>query len=44
MIVLFRTCRNPELLIAACVFDANGTMLRVTAVHEKPDAPYTVLG
>jgi predicted enzyme related to lactoylglutathione lyase len=29
---------------AACVFDANGTMLRVTAVAELPAARYTVLG
>jgi catechol 2,3-dioxygenase-like lactoylglutathione lyase family enzyme len=28
----------------ACVFDANGTMLRVTAVGEAARAPYTVLG
>ncbi|SDI87483.1 Catechol 2,3-dioxygenase [Frankineae bacterium MT45] len=28
----------------ACVFDANGTMLRVTQVAERADAPYTVLG
>ena len=28
----------------ACVFDANGTMLRVTAVPEVPRAGYTVLG
>ena len=28
----------------ACVFDANGTMLRVTAVAEMSGAPYTVLG
>ena len=28
----------------ACVFDANGTMLRVTAVAEVPRAGYTVLG
>lgn len=28
----------------ACVFDANGTMLRVTAVAEVSDAGYTVLG
>jgi catechol 2,3-dioxygenase-like lactoylglutathione lyase family enzyme len=28
----------------ACVFDANGTMLRVTLVPERADAPYTVLG
>jgi catechol 2,3-dioxygenase-like lactoylglutathione lyase family enzyme len=28
----------------ACVFDANGTTLRVTAVPEKADAMYTVLG
>ena len=28
----------------ACVFDANGTMLRVTAVPEAPRASYTVLG
>jgi catechol 2,3-dioxygenase-like lactoylglutathione lyase family enzyme len=29
---------------AACVFDAHGTMLRVTAVPEAAAAPYTVLG
>lgn len=29
---------------AACVFDANGTMLRVTAVPSAPAAGYTVLG
>jgi catechol 2,3-dioxygenase-like lactoylglutathione lyase family enzyme len=28
----------------ACVFDANGTELRVTLVPEKADAGYTVLG
>ncbi|PZS18540.1 MAG: glyoxalase [Pseudonocardiales bacterium] len=28
----------------ACVFDANGTMLRVTAVAELRPAPHTVLG
>jgi catechol 2,3-dioxygenase-like lactoylglutathione lyase family enzyme len=28
----------------ACVFDANGTMLRVTAVREVSPAGYTVLG
>jgi predicted enzyme related to lactoylglutathione lyase len=28
----------------ACVFDANGTMLRVTAVPEVCQAVYTVLG
>jgi catechol 2,3-dioxygenase-like lactoylglutathione lyase family enzyme len=28
----------------ACVFDANGTMLRVTAVPRVSAAPYTVLG
>ena len=28
----------------ACVFDANGTMLRVTAVAEVGDRDYTVLG
>lgn len=28
----------------ACVFDANGTMLRVTAVPEVSPAGYTVLG
>ena len=28
----------------ACVFDANGTMLRVTAVAEAARAGYTVLG
>lgn len=28
----------------ACVFDANGTMLRVTAVPEVMQASYTVLG
>jgi len=28
----------------ACVFDANGTMLRVTAVAEVARARYTVLG
>src|SRR5437764_212685 len=28
----------------ACVFDAHGTMLRVTAVGEVISAPYTVLG
>ena len=28
----------------ACVFDANGTMLRVTAVPEVARAGYTVLG
>jgi catechol 2,3-dioxygenase-like lactoylglutathione lyase family enzyme len=28
----------------ACVFDANGTMLRVTAVGEVARAGYTVLG
>src|SRR4051794_16054270 len=28
----------------ACVFDANGTMLRVTAVEQKADASYTALG
>jgi catechol 2,3-dioxygenase-like lactoylglutathione lyase family enzyme len=28
----------------ACVFDANGTMLRVTAVPEVSRADYTVLG
>ena len=28
----------------ACVFDANGTMLRVTAVPEVSRAVYTVLG
>jgi catechol 2,3-dioxygenase-like lactoylglutathione lyase family enzyme len=28
----------------ACVFDANGTMLRVTAVPEVAPAAYTVLG
>jgi len=28
----------------ACVFDANGTMLRVTAVPEVSSAGYTVLG
>jgi len=28
----------------ALVFDANGTMLRVTLVHEVKPAPYTVLG
>lgn len=29
---------------AALVFDANGTMLRVTTVKEVSPAPYTVLG
>lgn len=28
----------------ACVFDSNGTMLRVTAVAELPPVPQTVLG
>jgi catechol 2,3-dioxygenase-like lactoylglutathione lyase family enzyme len=28
----------------ACVFDANGTMLRVTAVQQVANAGYTVLG
>jgi catechol 2,3-dioxygenase-like lactoylglutathione lyase family enzyme len=28
----------------ACIFDAGGTMLRVTAVTEVASAPYTVLG
>ena len=28
----------------ACVFDAHGTMLRVTAVPKVERAPYTVLG
>jgi predicted enzyme related to lactoylglutathione lyase len=28
----------------ACVFDANGTMLRITAVAEVATAGYTVLG
>lgn len=28
----------------AHVFDANGTLLRVTLVDEPPSAPYTVLG
>ena len=28
----------------ACVFDAHGTMLRITAVPEPAAAPYTVLG
>jgi catechol 2,3-dioxygenase-like lactoylglutathione lyase family enzyme len=28
----------------ALVFDANGTMLRITAVHEHNPAPFTVLG
>jgi catechol 2,3-dioxygenase-like lactoylglutathione lyase family enzyme len=28
----------------ACVFDANGVMLRVTQAHEVASAPYTVLG
>jgi catechol 2,3-dioxygenase-like lactoylglutathione lyase family enzyme len=28
----------------ACVFDANGTQLRVTPVNEIRTAPYTVLG
>ena len=28
----------------ACVFDVNGTMLRVTAVPDVPRAGYTVLG
>ena len=28
----------------ACVFDANGTMLRVAAVADAPHAGYTVLG
>ena len=28
----------------ALVFDANGTMLRVTTVHEHLPAPFTVLG
>lgn len=28
----------------ACVFDANGMMLRVTQAHEVVSAPYTVLG
>jgi catechol 2,3-dioxygenase-like lactoylglutathione lyase family enzyme len=28
----------------ACVFDANGTVLRVTPVGELASAPYTVLG
>lgn len=28
----------------AVVFDANGTMLRVTAVHEQVPAPFTILG
>ncbi len=28
----------------ACVFDANGTMLRVTLVEATTRAPYTVLG
>ena len=28
----------------ACVFDAHGTMLRVTAVAKVERAPYTVLG
>jgi len=28
----------------ACVFDANGTSVRVTPVHELNVAPYTVLG
>jgi catechol 2,3-dioxygenase-like lactoylglutathione lyase family enzyme len=28
----------------ACVFDANGTTLRVVAVEEPTIAPYTVLG
>jgi catechol 2,3-dioxygenase-like lactoylglutathione lyase family enzyme len=30
--------------VFACVFDANGTMLRVTAVGELTPAPYTILG
>ena len=29
---------------AACVFDANGTMLRVTPVGEVTPAPFTVVG
>jgi len=29
---------------AACVFDAHGTMLRVTPVPEVAPAPFTVLG
>ena len=33
-----------EQLPFALVFDANGTMLRVTIVQEIPAAPYTVLG
>jgi hypothetical protein len=33
-----------ELTDFACVFDANGTMLRVTAVPDIAHAAYTVLG
>ena len=29
---------------AACVFDANGTMLRVTAVGDFTPAPFTIAG
>lgn len=29
---------------AACVFDANGTMLRVTPVEDMTPAPFTVVG
>jgi len=29
---------------AACVFDANGTMLRVTPVEDMAPAPFTVVG
>ncbi len=34
------TYESPE----ACVFDVNGTMLRLTPVREKEDTSYTVLG
>lgn len=36
--------RLVEETAAACVFDANGTMLRVTPVPEVTLAPYTLLG
>ncbi len=37
---LLLTYESPE----ACVFDVNGTMLRLTPVREKEDTSYTVLG
>jgi predicted enzyme related to lactoylglutathione lyase len=36
--------RHEETNPYACVFDANGTMLRVTLVDTRAEAPYTVLG